>query len=113
MAPCDGATAGLDTALPIVHVILLEGAGGTENTCPGEPDRLLDLRGCSLVGIDPGPDFGLFGPARMPHAEGPRSRPQHREVGKDRADDRLHATKARAETRRHFRQDPALVFKDL
>src|SRR5258708_666515 len=50
------AAAGLGAALPIVHVVLLEGAARAENAGAGQTDRLLDLRWGGLVGIDPGPD---------------------------------------------------------
>src|ERR1700730_14498335 len=40
----DDSAAGLGALLPIVHVVLLEGAGRAEAAHPGEPDRLLHLR---------------------------------------------------------------------
>src|SRR5262249_34888303 len=71
--------------LPIVHVVLLKGAGRAEAPHPGEPDRLLDMRRGGLVGVDPRPDLGLVGPARLPDAEGARGGAQHREIWEHRA----------------------------
>src|SRR4030088_2738868 len=95
LAPGDRAAGRLGAALPIVHVVLLEGAGRTEHPYPGHPDRLLDMRRRRLVGIAPRPDLGLVGPARMPNAEGARSRPQQREIREHRAGDWLHDAEAR------------------
>src|SRR5205085_9955110 len=89
LASGDRAASGLGAALPIVHVILLEGARGAEHPHPGHPDRLLDMRRRRLVGVTPGPDLGLVGAARVPDPEGARGRPQQREIRKNRAGDRL------------------------
>src|SRR6184192_1312306 len=59
LASGDRAASGLGAALPIVHVILLEGARGAEHPHPGHPDRFLDMRRRRLVGITPRPDLGL------------------------------------------------------
>src|SRR5580704_7008507 len=67
IAPRDDAAAGQSAALPIVHIVLLEGPGWTEHPDASQPDRLLDLRRCCLVDKAPGPDFGLIGPPRVPH----------------------------------------------
>src|SRR5712671_2480671 len=88
-ASCHDAAAGLGAFLPIVHVVLLERAGGAEAAHAGMPDRLLDLRRCRLVDKDPGPHLGLVRPARLPDAEGARGRAQQREVWEHRADDRV------------------------
>src|SRR5882762_5974001 len=97
LAPGDRAAGRLGAALPIVHVVLLEGAGRTEHPYPGHPDRLLDMRRRRLVGVAPCPNLGLIGPARMPNAEGARSRPQQREIREHRAGDWLHDAEARTE----------------
>src|SRR4051794_1914288 len=78
IAPCHDAARGLRAALPIVHVVLLKGAGRPEHPHTGEPDGFLDLRRGGLVGEDPGPDLGLVGPPRVPHTKGPRCRAEHR-----------------------------------
>src|ERR1044071_5821854 len=67
IAPRDDAAPGLGAALPIVHVVLLEGAAGAEHAYPREAYRLLHLGRSRLVGIGPGPDLGLVGAARMPY----------------------------------------------
>src|SRR5580700_3465388 len=46
------ALAGAGAFLPIVHVVLLEGAGRAEAPDPGQADGLLDMRRRRLVGID-------------------------------------------------------------
>src|ERR1700730_16429738 len=74
IAPGDDAAAGQRAALPIVHVVLLEGAGRAEHPNAGQPDRLLDLGRRGPVDKAPGPDLGLVGAARMPHREGARGR---------------------------------------
>src|SRR3984893_15030082 len=89
IAPGDDAAPGQGTALPVVHVVLLEGAGRAEHADASQPDRLLDLGRRRLVDKAPGPDLGLVGPARVPHPEGARSRPQQREIREDGADNRL------------------------
>src|SRR5271169_709824 len=48
-APRDDATAGAGAFLPIVHVVLLEGAGRAEPADPGQAHRLLDLGRCRPV----------------------------------------------------------------
>src|SRR5207253_1263790 len=79
VAPRHRAAAGLGTALPIVHVVLLEGAAGAEDAGAGEADRVLDLLWRGLVGVDPGPDLRLVGAARMPDPQGARGWPQDRQ----------------------------------
>src|ERR1043166_2792118 len=69
LASGDRAARGLGAALPIVHVVLLEGARRAEHPHPGGPDRFLDMRRRRLIGITPGPDLGLIRPARVPHAD--------------------------------------------
>src|SRR5207248_8959987 len=39
LAPGDRAAGGLGAALPIVHIVLLEGARRAEHSHPGHPDR--------------------------------------------------------------------------
>src|SRR5712691_9425859 len=78
MAPCNDTAAGLGAALPIVHVVLLERAGRAENAHSGEADRFLDFGRRRLVGIGPGPDFGLVWAARVPHPKRARGRPKDR-----------------------------------
>src|ERR1700738_756294 len=41
-SPRDDAATGAGAFLPVVHVVLLEGAGGAEASYSGQPDRLLD-----------------------------------------------------------------------
>src|ERR1700756_4337076 len=60
---------GLSAALPIVHVVLLEGARGAKHPHAGQPNRFFDFCRGRLVGIDPGPDLGLVRSARVPDAE--------------------------------------------
>src|SRR5436190_373661 len=105
LAPGDRAAGGLGAALPIVHIVLLEGARRTEHPHPGHPDRLLDMRRRRLVGIAPCPDLGLVGAARMPDPEGARGRPKQREIRKDRAGDRLDHAETRPQPLRHFGRD--------
>src|SRR5216683_2427256 len=68
-APRHDPLTGAGAFLPIVHVVLLEGARRAEAPDPGQADGLLDMRRRRLVGIDPGPDLGLVGSARLPDAE--------------------------------------------
>src|SRR5579864_8035288 len=68
--PRHHAAAGAGAFLPIVHVVLLEGAGRAEAAHSGEADRFLDMRRGSLVDEHPRPDLGLVGAARMPDAKG-------------------------------------------
>src|SRR5436190_13797017 len=70
LAPGDRTAGGLGAALPIVHIVLLEGARWTEHPNPGHPDRLLDMRRRRFVGIAPRPDLGLVRAARVPDPEG-------------------------------------------
>src|SRR5438046_713047 len=58
-APRNHAAAGAGAFLPIVHIVLLEGAGRAETAHPGQADRLLDMGRGGLVGVDPGPYLGL------------------------------------------------------
>src|ERR1051325_196155 len=64
--PRHHAARGLCAALPVVHVVLLEGAGGAEYPHAGETNGFLDLGRRRLVGVDPSPDLGLLGAARVP-----------------------------------------------
>src|ERR1700730_12825857 len=61
IAPGDDAAAGQGAALPVVHVVLLEGAGRAEHPDAGQPDGLLDLGRRRLVDKATGPDLGLVG----------------------------------------------------
>src|SRR5260370_25383231 len=76
IAPGDDAAPRQGAALPILHVVLLEGPRRTEHPHRGQPDRLLDLGRRRLVDKAPCPDLGLLRPPRVPHPEGARSRPQ-------------------------------------
>src|SRR6266851_5347766 len=51
--PRDHAAAGASAFLPVVHIVLFEGAGGAESPHAGQADRVLDLRRGSLVGVYP------------------------------------------------------------
>src|SRR5271166_4022727 len=104
---------GLGAALPVVHIVLLEGAGRAEGPQAGQPDRLLDLRRGGLVGVNPGPHLGFVGAAGMPDAQCPRAGAQHREVWEDRADDGLYHFEAWAKPRCHLRGDLRLVSQDF
>src|SRR2546429_1363103 len=73
----DHAAAGAGAFLPIVHVILLEGAGRAETANTGQADRFLDMRRGGLVGVDPGPHLGLVRATRVPDAEGARGGAEH------------------------------------
>src|SRR5438046_8953981 len=84
------AARGLRAALPIVHVVLLEGATRAKDACSGEAKRLCHLRRRRLVDKDPRPDLGLIGPARVPCPDRARRRPQHRESRKYEARNRLY-----------------------
>src|SRR5437667_1660367 len=68
-APRDHAATGAGAFLPIVHIVLLEGAGRAEAAHSGQPDRLLDVRRGSFVGENPGPHLGPVRAARMPDAK--------------------------------------------
>src|SRR5205085_2117636 len=105
LAPGNGAACRLGAALPVIHVVLLEGPRRAEHPNSGDPDRLLDMRRRRLVGIAPRPDLGLIRSARVPDPEGARGRPQHREVREYRAGDWLDPAEARAEPLRHFGRD--------
>src|SRR6202040_3209841 len=74
-APGDRAACGLRAALPIVHVVLLEGPGWAEDAHTCQPDRLLDLGRGRLVRVDPGPDLGFVRTAGVPDAQGTGGRP--------------------------------------
>src|SRR5262245_56449300 len=64
--------------LPVVHVVLLEGAGGAEAAHTRQPDGFLDRgRGCP-VDVEPGPDLGLVWPPRVPDPERARGGAEHR-----------------------------------
>src|SRR5438132_3795152 len=80
IAPGDDTSSGLGAALPVVHIVLLEGARRPEHPHPRQPNGLLDLGRGGLVGEDPSPDLGLVGPPRVPDAKRTRRRPQHRKV---------------------------------
>src|SRR5262249_58562235 len=95
LAPRDDASAGLSAALPIVHIVLLKRAAGSEHPGSGEADRLLDLGRRRPVRIDEGPAFGLVGTTRVPDAQRARGRPQDRQVRKDCGGDRGAAVHAR------------------
>src|SRR5712691_3980126 len=75
-APRHHATARAGAFLPIVHVVLLEGARRAEAAHSGQADRLLDVIWRCLVDEHPRPDLGPAGTARMPDAEGSRGRAQ-------------------------------------
>src|SRR6516162_9986786 len=47
--PRGNATTGLGAFLPVVHVVLLKGAGRAEAANPGEAERFLDIARRSLV----------------------------------------------------------------
>src|ERR1700746_512172 len=78
--PRHHATTGLRALLPVVHIVLFEGARRAETPYAGQPYRLLDVGRRRLIGIDPRPHRGLFGTPRLPHPEGARGRAQHREI---------------------------------
>src|ERR1700730_2292746 len=113
IAPGDDTPSGLSAALPVVHIVLLERSRRPEHSHTRQSNGLLDLWRGRLVGEDPSPDFGLVGPPRVPDPKRPRRRAQHREVGEDRADDRLDAIEAWAEALSHLRNEPRLVGQDL
>src|SRR6266404_993075 len=70
--PRDHAAAGAGAFLPVVHVVLLEGARRAEPAHTGQADRFLDMGRGGLVGVDPGPHLGLVRAPRVPDAKGPR-----------------------------------------
>src|SRR4051794_14904301 len=72
--------AGLGAFLPIVHIVLLEGAGRAETAYAGQAERLLDVARGRLVDEYPRPHFGPAGPARLPNSKGPRGAAQQREI---------------------------------
>src|SRR4051812_33113640 len=90
-------TAGLGAFLPIIHVVLLEGAGRAETAYAGEAERLFDLARGRLVDEYPGPHLGPAGAARLPNPEGPRGAPQQREIREYGGDDRVDQPDARPE----------------
>src|SRR6516225_9961581 len=92
--PRGNATTGLGAFLPVVHVVLLKGAGRAEAANAGEAERLLDDGGPGLVDKHIRPDFGLVGAARLPHPERARGAAQQREIRKDCADDRVDQARA-------------------
>src|SRR4029077_6268471 len=98
---------------PIVHVVLLEGAGRAETAHAGETERLPDLAGRRLVDEYPRPHLGLAGAARLPNAEGPRGAAQQREIREDGGDDRVDQRGARPEPPVDLGADLALVGLDL
>src|ERR1700730_1385338 len=65
---------GLRAALPIIHIVLLEGAARPEHPRSGKAQGLFHFRRRRLVDKDPGPDFGLIGAARVPHPDRARCR---------------------------------------
>src|SRR6516164_8857905 len=67
-APRDDAAAGAGAFLPIVHIVLLEGAGWAEAPHPAQPHSLLDVRRGRLIDVDPRPHLGLIRAARVPDA---------------------------------------------
>src|SRR5438105_14467022 len=74
------ALAGAGAFLPIVPVVLLEGAGRAEAYDSGHADRFLDMRRRRLVGIDAGTDSGFAEHARQPDPERARGPPQHQDL---------------------------------
>src|SRR5262249_11918098 len=52
-SPRHHATARACAFLPVVHIVLFEGAGWAEAPYAGEPHRFLDMRWCCLVDVDP------------------------------------------------------------
>src|SRR5438045_9640859 len=62
--------AGLGAFLPIVHIVLLEGAAGAEAAHPGQPERLLDFSRRRFVAVTPRPHRGSAGGARAASARG-------------------------------------------
>src|SRR5713101_2085452 len=92
--PRHHAATGAGAFLPIVHVVLLEGARGAEAPHPGQPDRVLDMGRGGLVDEHPGPDLSLVRAARVPDAKGPRGGTQQREIRENGADDRVDQLRA-------------------
>src|SRR6266404_3877584 len=90
-------TAGLGAFLPVVHVVLLEGAGRAEAAHAGEAERLFDVARSRLVDEYPRPHFGPAGAARLPNAEGPGGAAQQREIREYGGDDRVDQPGARPE----------------
>src|ERR1700736_5491201 len=107
------AAASARALLPIVHVILLEGAGRAEAAHAGQPDGFLDVRWRRLVGEDPRPHLGLVGSPRLPHAEGARGGAQHREIGEHRADDRIDQRRSRSQAFFDLGPDLLLVVENF
>src|SRR6516162_9127877 len=104
---------GLRTLLPVVHIVLLECAGWAEAPDTRQPYRFLDVGWRRLIGIDPRPHCGPFGTPRLPHPEGARGRPQHREIREHRADDRVDHTRSGAQTLLDLWTDLFLILQDL
>src|SRR5215510_9327793 len=69
IAPGDDPAAGAGTLLPVVHVVLLEGARRAKGPYPRQPHGLLDLRRGCCIHINPGPELNLVGAPRVPDAE--------------------------------------------
>src|SRR6267154_1838901 len=113
IAPGHHPSPGLGAALPIVHVVLLEGARWAEHPDTGQPNGFLDRGRGGFVGKDPRPDFGLVGSPRVPDPEGARGGPQHREIREESADDRLDKPQTWAEALGHFRGDFRLIGQNL
>ena len=79
---------------PVVHVVLLEHAGGAEAIDGREPDLLAHLRRRGPVHHRPAPDFHPVRPARLPETDR-IGEPVDGEVGEQRAGNRAHDPAAR------------------
>src|SRR5258708_13908895 len=64
--PRHHAATGARALLPIVHVVLLEGAGRAEAPDAGQSDRFLDMWRRRFVGLNPRPNPCLFSPSPVP-----------------------------------------------
>src|SRR6516164_10756836 len=112
IAARDHAAPSLRAALPVIHIVLLEGPRRTEHPRARQPNGFLDFRRSGLVGKDPRPDFGPVRSPRVPDANGARGGPQHREVREYGANDGLDSVETRAEALLHLWKDRGLIGQD-
>src|SRR5215469_12766188 len=112
-APRDHTAAGAGALLPVVHIVLLESAGGAEAPHTGQSHRFLDVRRRRFVDVDPRPHLGLVRTARVPDAECAGGGAEHRKIREGRADDRVDPTRAGPETLLDLRADLPLIFQNL
>src|SRR5215831_681914 len=113
VAPGHHPPAGLGALLPVVHVVLFEGACGAETPQTGQAEGFLHRHRGRLVDVDPGPDFYLVRVLWVPDPEGVGRGAEEGEVREQRADDGVDQATTGSETPRNLRADLFLIGQDF